>query len=76
MNKLELVLKEETHSIYDTATMEALFACIDRLHDYAAAGRLHEVTTLSTEELQGWLEDLIYTARETLHEMGTTRRGQ
>ena len=34
-----------------------------------AAGRLEDATALSRAELRGWLEDLIYTARETLREM-------
>lgn len=54
---------------FDSATMEDLFLQFDRLHDYAAAGRLHEVTALTPTELRGWLEDLIYTARETLAEL-------
>ena len=39
---------------------------LDLLHDYASSGRLNEVTSLSRAELQGWLEEVIFTARETL----------
>jgi hypothetical protein len=50
--------------------MEELFLRLDLLHDYASAGRLHDVTALSHDELSGWLEELIFTARETLREIG------
>jgi hypothetical protein len=70
MSKLELVLNEHLHHDYSAQGMEELFVRLDRLHDYAAAGRLDEMTPLSRAELQGWLEELIYTARETLREMG------
>jgi hypothetical protein len=76
MSKLELVLKAHRHDDYSAQTMEELFVRLDRLHDYAAAGRLEDVTSLSRAELQGWLEELIYTARETLHEMGSVRAGE
>jgi len=42
---------------------------LDLLHDYASSRRLDEVTSLSRAELQGWLEEVIFTARETLREM-------
>lgn len=70
MSKLELVLNEQLHDAYSAKGMEELFLRLDRLHDYAAAGQLAQMTSLSRAELQGWLEELIYTARETLAEMG------
>lgn len=72
MSVLELALKERIRRDYSAEGMEEIFLRLDLLHDYAAAGRLAEVTPLSRDELRGWLEDLIYTARETLREMGTT----
>ncbi len=71
MSVLELALKERIRRDYSAEGMEELFLRLDLLHDYASVGRLVEVTPLSQVELRGWLEDLIYTARETLHEMGT-----
>lgn len=71
MSVLELALKERIRRDYSAEGMEEIFLRLDLLHDYAAAGRLAEVTPLSRDELRGWLEDLIYTARETLREMGT-----
>jgi hypothetical protein len=70
MSVLELALKERIRRDYSDEGMEELFLRLDLLHDYASAGRLRDVTTLSREELRGWLQELIYTARETLREMG------
>jgi hypothetical protein len=67
---LELALKERIRRDYSDEGMEELFLRLDLLHDYASAGRLSDVTPLSREELRGWLEELIFTARETLREMG------
>lgn len=69
MSMLELALKERIRRDYSAEGMEELFLRLDLLHDYASAGRLHDVSPLSRAELRGWLEDLIYTARETLHEL-------
>jgi hypothetical protein len=73
MSKLELVLKKHLHDDYSAQAMEELFLRLDRLHDYAAAGEIEEISPLSRAELQGWLEELIYTARETLKELRVTR---
>ena len=70
MSVLEQTLTERIRRDYSAEGMEELFLRLDLLHDYASAGRLNDVTTLSPEELRGWLEELIYTARETLREMG------
>jgi hypothetical protein len=70
MSVLELALNERIRRDYSAEGMEELFLRLDLLHDYASAGRLRDVTTLSRDELRGWLEELIYTARETLREMG------
>jgi hypothetical protein len=69
MSMLELALHERIRRDYSAEGMEELFLRLDLLHDYAASGRLHEATTLSAAELRGWLEELIFTARETLREM-------
>ena len=69
MSLIELALLERIRRDYSAEGMEELFLRLDLLHDYASAGRLRDVTPLSREELRGWLEELIYTARETLREM-------
>ncbi len=70
MSILERTLTERIRRDYSAEGMEDLFLRLDLLHDYASEGRLHDVTTLERDELRGWLEELIYTARETLKEMG------
>ncbi len=69
MNVLEQALTDRIRRDYSAEGMEDLFLRLDLLHDYASAGRLSDVTNLSPAELRGWLEELIYTARETLREM-------
>ena len=69
MSMLELARTERIRRDYSAEGMEELFLRLDLLHDYAAAGRLEDATPLSPAELRGWLEELIYTARETLREM-------
>ncbi len=69
MNVLEQALTDRIRRDYSAEGMEDLFLRLDLLHDYASAGRLSDVTNLSPADLRGWLEDLIYTARETLREM-------
>ncbi len=70
MSVLELTLAERIRRDYSAEGLEEIFLRLDLLHDYASAGRLDDVTTLSRSELRGWLEEFIYTARETLREMG------
>ena len=69
MSVLELTLRERIRRDYSAEGMEELFLRLDLLHDYASSRRLDEVTSLSRAELQGWLEEVIFTARETLREM-------
>jgi hypothetical protein len=67
---LELALRERIRRDYSAEGMEELFLRLDLLHDYASSGRLDDITPLSRAELQGWLKELIFTAQETLREMG------
>lgn len=48
---------------------EQLFAKLDRLHDLASEGHLTEATPLSPSNVVGWLEDIIFTAEETIREI-------
>lgn len=72
MSQLENLLQERIRRDYSAEGMEELFLRLDLLHDYASQGRLSEASPLSRDELQAWLRDLIYTARETLREMEET----
>ena len=69
MSVLELALRERIRRDYSAEGMEELFLRLDLLHDYVSSGRVDEVTPLSRTELRGWLEELIFTARETLREL-------
>ncbi len=46
-----------------------LFARFDRLHDVASGGQLTGATPLRPSEVIGWLEDIIFTAEETIREI-------
>jgi hypothetical protein len=48
---------------------ESLFRVLDALHDWASAGRLTDVTDLPPDQVVGWLEELIFTAHETIREI-------
>lgn len=69
MSLIEPALIERIRRDYGAEGMEELFVRLDLLHDYASSGRLDEVSPLSRAELRGWLEEIIFTARETLREM-------
>lgn len=69
MSLIELTLRDRIRRDYSAEGMEELFVRLDLLHDYASSGRLSEATDLTRADLQGWIEELIYTLRETLREM-------
>ena len=58
-------------ALFTDMRFESLFNAIDRLHDAASSGKLAEVTNLSTDDVIGWLRDIVYTANETINELGT-----
>lgn len=70
MSLLEHSVRERLRRDYSAEGMEELFLRLDLLHDVASSGQLEEMTTLSRAEMRGWLAELIFTARETLREMG------
>jgi hypothetical protein len=69
MSMLELALRERIRRDYSAEGMEELLLRLDLLHEYASVGQLGAATNLSRAELQGWLKELIYVARETLREI-------
>ncbi len=54
---------------FSDAGFEHIFAKLDLLHDLASEGRLIEATPLRGTEVIGWLEDIIFTAEETIREI-------
>ncbi|HLV35094.1 MAG TPA: hypothetical protein VKY59_08280 [Spirillospora sp.] len=55
--------------IYNGTRLAGLFQSLDELHTAASEGRLQTVTPLTEAELIGWLQELIYTAKETITEI-------
>lgn len=55
--------------IYNDARLAGLSQYLDELHSAASDGQLQTITPLSNEELVGWLQEMIYTARETIAEI-------
>jgi len=56
-------------ALFTQARFESIFNAVDRLHDAASAEKLSEVTNLTPEEVIGWLQDIVYTANETIQEI-------
>ncbi len=56
-------------ALFTDARFESIFNAMDRLHDAASSGKLGEVTNLSADEVIGWLQDIAYTANETIREL-------
>jgi hypothetical protein len=53
--------------LYNEAWFETLFQTVDRLHDAASVGNLE--SPVPQDVMVGWLEDIIYTAKETILEL-------
>ncbi len=69
MESLTRALNRRIRRDYGAKVLKELFLRLDRRHDYASAGQLASITPLSRAELRGWREDILYTARETRHEI-------
>ncbi|MBI3915000.1 MAG: hypothetical protein HY327_12545 [Chloroflexi bacterium] len=54
---------------YSAVGFERVHAKLDALHDLASEGRLAEATSLRASDIIGWLEDIIFTAEETIREI-------
>jgi hypothetical protein len=59
----------ETERPHFEEKLERLLMALDELHTAASDGTLGALTSLSRQELVSWLNDLIYTASETLAEL-------
>ena len=55
--------------VYDAVWFEALFEAMDRLHDCMSDLSATKVTPIDLADMVGWLEDIIYTAQETIVEI-------
>ena len=70
--ELEAIILAHVRRDYTDEGFEQIFARLDTLHDIVSAGRLTDVTDLPVKQVRGWLEEFIFTARETLREMDNT----
>jgi hypothetical protein len=55
--------------LFTDVRFESIFNALDRLHDAASSGKLAEVSNLNSDEVMGWLRDIVYTANETMREL-------
>jgi hypothetical protein len=55
--------------LYTDARFDAMVRALDKLHDAASEGRVSHVSDLPRHELIGWLEEIVYTAQETIREL-------
>ncbi len=62
------------HLLYDEMRLAYLFQVLDELHSAASDGQLQNITTLSSSEIVGWLNDLAFTAQETISEIRNGER--
>lgn len=58
--------------LYTDARFASLLNSVDRLHDAVSEGQLEQVTTLSKDEIVGWLRDILFTVNETINELEST----
>ncbi len=59
----------ELQLLYNDVRLGDLFQVLDDLHTAASDGRLQSVTTLTNDEVMSWLNELAYTAQETIVEL-------
>ncbi|MBN1678842.1 MAG: hypothetical protein JW966_01030 [Anaerolineae bacterium] len=57
------------HVVHDALWFETVFAALDQLHNDVCTEPLNTVSTLAPADMIGWLEDIIYTAQETVNEI-------
>ncbi len=68
MNKKTLPLQIVKSQVSEL-TLESVLQTLDRLHDAVVADNLETTCTLDRDTVIGWLEDIIYTAQETIGEL-------
>lgn len=54
---------------YTEVHFEVFLQFLDGLHDAATVGELNSVSPMDIREILGWLDDIIYTAEETVREI-------
>ena len=59
----KVIVLHESHFLAD------IFEQLDQLHTAVSEGQPHTLTTLDKQDVVGWLQELIFTAEETVKEM-------
>ncbi len=67
-HKLTVLYNEPVNKSTDVE-LEDVFQMLDELHTAASEGTLHMATTLNKRDLLAWLQEVIYTAEETIAEI-------
>ncbi|MBI1257734.1 MAG: hypothetical protein GC204_09710 [Chloroflexi bacterium] len=62
-------LQPNLQLLYNTARLSDVLVALDELHSAASDGNIRAVTPLSNAELVSWLNEVIYTAKETMNEI-------
>ena len=68
MNKKTLPLQIVKSQISEL-TLESVLQTLDRLHDAVVADSFETSCTVDRDTVVGWLEDIIFTAQETIGEL-------
>jgi len=68
MNTLHKLMVEK----FTEQHFEVMLQLVDRLHDAAAVDNLEAVTQMDVRTIIGWLDDIIFTAEETIRELQGT----
>ncbi|MEQ8672156.1 MAG: hypothetical protein RLP44_21130 [Aggregatilineales bacterium] len=66
------MLQNQEHQLtlfYSDSALNQLYDVLDQLHNAASEGRTQMISRMSTDDLKGVLQDIIYTAQETLSEI-------
>ncbi len=64
------------HLLYAAARLDELLATLDELHTAASDNSLETLSPRGKAELIGWLQDVAYTATETIAELQKTEPHQ
>jgi hypothetical protein len=59
----------ELKVLYTDTLLADLYQTLDEIHTAASEDQIASLTPLSEGELIGWLQDLVYTAQETIAEI-------
>lgn len=63
------VLRQLMTEKFGEEHFEVMLQLIDTLHDAAITGELGQVSNLDKRTIIGWLDDIIFTAEETIREL-------